>query len=254
MLMISLVAAAFAAPTLLRTLRGAAVLARLTAGSETSTPTWTRRVLVPTSEHLVSLSLAGTTTRAREYQPTAGNAGGGIVLLHGAHPRGIDEQRLRAFARSLAGAGLVVLTPELPELMRYRIDAGTTQRIAAAAHAHAARLGTRAVGVLGISFAGGLALIAASEQHGKLPIAFVVTVGAHHDLMRLCHYYAGQRVRGPHGEAVTVAPHPYGARVLMREHLERFVDARDLPLAERALDIRRRGRKRCSCQLQVKPR
>lgn len=240
--MISLVAAALSAPTALRTLRGAAVLAQLTASTAAGTPSWTRRVLVPTSEHLVSLSLAGTTTRAREYQPSAGNARGGIVLLHGAHPRGIDERRLQAFARSLAGAGLVVLTPELPELMRYRIDADTTERIAAAAHVHAKRLGTRAVGVLGISFAGGLALIAAAEQHGKAPIAFVVTVGAHHDLMRLCRYYAGQHVRGPSGEAVTVAPHPYGARVLMREHLDRFVDASDLPLAERALDTYLRDR------------
>jgi pimeloyl-ACP methyl ester carboxylesterase len=78
--------------------------------------------------------------------------------------------------------------------------------------------------------------MAAAEQAASRPIAFVATVGAHEDLLRLCRYYAGEAVRGPGGEAVDVAPHPYGARVMIREHLERFFSPEDLAPAQRALD------------------
>jgi pimeloyl-ACP methyl ester carboxylesterase len=93
------------------------------------------------------------------------------------------------------------------------------------------------VGVIGISFAGGLALMAAAEQVAKRrPIGFVVSVGAHADLLRVCDYYAGRDVRGPDGEHALVAPHPYGARVMLRQHLGRLISAPDLPRAQAALD------------------
>ena len=112
-----------------------------------------------------------------------------------------------------------------------RIDAVTIQKIQQLTAAHARALSRRTAGVLGISFAGGLALMAAAQQHGTAPIGFVVSVGSHHDLARLCRYYAGEPVFGPNGERPDVAPHPYGARVMIREHLDRFFSPEDLPLA-----------------------
>jgi pimeloyl-ACP methyl ester carboxylesterase len=187
----------------------------------------------------LTLTIDGVALRAREYVP--GHAGAsehwpGIVLVHGVHPRGIDEPRMIGFARALASAGVAVLTPEIPELAAYRIEASTTERIASLAREHARRVGVRAVGVMGISFAGGLSLIAATHARDADAIAFVVCVGAHHDLMRLAHYYAGERVQGPNGEPTLVHPHPYGARVMLREHLERFFGAQDLAQARRTLD------------------
>lgn len=224
-------------PPTLRAVRAARVLAQLmepdpAAAGQPDASIEVRPLSLPLSDNAVPI-------RARLYapptrSPTAPAAG--LVLLHGAHPRGIDEPRLVSFARSLAQAGVTVLTPELPELIAYRINAHTVERIAELAGAHARACRVRAVGVMGISFAGGLALLAAANARHAGAIAFVVAVGAHHDLFRLSEYYAGRAVRGPSGERARVTPHPYGARVLLREHLDRFFSPQDLPLARAALD------------------
>src|SRR5579862_9554483 len=60
--------------------------------------------------------------RVRRYVPEGMPDAPGLVILHGVHRLGIDEPRLIRFARSLAGAGLRVLTPELRELADYRVD------------------------------------------------------------------------------------------------------------------------------------
>ena len=195
------------------------------------------QVLEPITERDAPLRLGARTFRARRYAPTRSQAQRpGALLLHGVHPRGIDERHLVDFARTLAAGGLDVLTPELPELLAYRLGGTTIDdiRLFATAHAHATH--TPAVGAIGISFAGGLALMAAAGQRDPGSIGWVVSVGGHHDLLRLCRYYAGDDVRGPRGERVAVAPHPYGARVMIREHLDRFVSSSDLGLARRALD------------------
>src|SRR5687767_12157076 len=52
------------------------------------------------------LVLPTRTLRSRRYVP-AGRARAPVtLLLHGVHPRGIDEPRLRQFARALATVGL----------------------------------------------------------------------------------------------------------------------------------------------------
>jgi pimeloyl-ACP methyl ester carboxylesterase len=230
-----------AAPQLQRSAIALAVLAKLT-GQQAVGPL-TKRVLGPIVEHDGPVAIDDISLRARRYAPARATAHlPGLILLHGVHPRGIEETHLVAFARTLASAGLDVLTPELPELLGYRLGTRTIEQIAQLARAHAATTGNPAVGVIGISFAGGLALMAAAAQHDPAAIAFVVSVGGHDDLLRLCRYYAGEDVRGPNGERVQVAPHPYGARVMIREHLARFVPSEDLGLARRALDLYLRDR------------
>lgn len=220
------------APAAVRQVRAAAVLAELS-----GTPLMAAGVLLsPISEHSGMLQLSAASVRMRRYRPLGTARAPGVVLLHGVHPRGIDEPRLIAFARTLARGGLDVLTPELPELLAYRLERSTSAEIRQFAAAHAATTHTAAVGVIGISFAGGLALIAAAEQRAPEPIGFVAAVGAHADLLRLCDFYARREVHGPNGETPSVAPHPYGPRVMIREHLELFFAPSDLPLAQRALD------------------
>jgi pimeloyl-ACP methyl ester carboxylesterase len=223
------------APELKRSVSALVLLARLT-GQHALDPL-ALHLLVPIVEQDIPVRLGATTVRARRYRPAHSTARSpGVLLLHGVHARGIDERHLVDFARTLAAGGLDVLTPELPELLAYRLDSRTIEHIRLLAQDHARRTGTSAVGVLGISFAGGLALMAAAEEREPRSIAFVVSVGGHHDLLRLCRYYAGEDVRGPRGEKVAIAPHPYGARVMIREHLDRFVSSEDLELARRALD------------------
>lgn len=183
-----------------------------------------------------SLGLPGRRLRARRYVPTDRANPPGIVLLHGVHYLGIDESRLRAFARALARAGLDVLTPSLEELKQYRVEATTITTIRELAAHHARDVRRGGVGVVGISFAGGLSLLAAARQAGPAPIGYVVTVGAHHDLTRLARFYAGVPLTAPDGMTLPTRPHPYGARVIVHAHLERFFEGADLPIARATLD------------------
>ena len=234
-LWVSVAMACVVGPQLARDAAALALLGRLTA--QHALDALGARMLSDIEERSGTLSVDGTIIRTRRYLPRhARTRIPSVVLLHGVHPQGIEEAHLVAFARVLAASGLDVLTPELPELLSYRLEASTIGRIRALARAHARQSALPAVGVIGISFAGGLALMAAAEQPVRGAIAFVVSVGGHDDLLRLCRYYQGRDVRGPRGERVQVAAHPYGARVMIREHLEHFVSSRDLPLAQRALD------------------
>jgi pimeloyl-ACP methyl ester carboxylesterase len=221
-------------PTL-RAARSLVLLSDLTQGPKLGP--LTPALLHEVSEAVLTARISGGVVRMRRYVPVSVKDAPGILLLHGVHPRGIDESRLRGFARTLAAGGMDVLTPELSELLSYRIEAATVDKIRALAAFHARSTARESSGVFGISFAGGLALMAAAEQPNPGPIGFVVSVGAHHDLMRLCRYYAGENVSGPNGEPADVAPHPYGARVMIREHLDRFFKPADVPIAKRALDL-----------------
>jgi pimeloyl-ACP methyl ester carboxylesterase len=235
-------------PEGLRAASALVLLAKLT-GQHSLDPL-AQRMLAPIIERDSPLRIGSQTFRARRYAPARAQPHRpGVLLLHGVHPRGIDEPHLVVFARTLAAGGLDVLTPELPELLAYRLGGTTIADIRLLATAHAQSTQTATVGAIGISFAGGLALMAAAGQGHPGTIGFVVSVGGHHDLLRLCRYYAGADVRGPSGERVDVAPHPYGARVMIREHLDLFVPSQDLELARRALDAYLRDHGRQAHQL-----
>jgi pimeloyl-ACP methyl ester carboxylesterase len=144
------------------------------------------------------------------YTPVGEEAPEGIVLAHGMHEEGIDEPRLVSLARSLAGAGFLVLTPEVTGLAHYKITHDDVDRIAAASKALAQKLGRRQVTVFGISFGGGLALRAACEPATRAFIGRVIALGAHHDAVRVSRFYLGEPALGPTGEPALVEPHPYG--------------------------------------------
>lgn len=197
----------------------------------------TRLFTHPLAEERVEvLQVAGRAVRARSYGPRDDDAAPGVVLFHGIHHLGIDEPRFRRMARALAGAGFRVLTPELVELHDYRIEPASTDTIAHSIVAHA-RATRGKVGAWGISFGGGLLLIAATRPEVREALAYVVTLGAHSDLTRVARYYSGQPVFAPDGTPAVVPPHPYGARVLLHAYVERLFDAQSAPLARRALRL-----------------
>ena len=74
-------------------------------------------------------------TRARTYAPTdvAETSVPALLLVHGVHWKGIDDPRLRHFARVLAASGLVVVTPNIAELTDYRVDPASIVTIGASA-------------------------------------------------------------------------------------------------------------------------
>ncbi len=173
--------------------------------------------------------------RARLYVPR-GASRGAIVLIPGVHRLGIDEPRLVRFARAVSASGVVVLTPEIGALVEYRIEGASADEIGQAAHALHERVGTP-VGIMGMSFAGGLALLAASDPRFVPDVAFVVAVGSHDDLARVARFFATDAIARPDGTTLHLAAHPYGAMVLVYDHIEDFLPAGDLAGAKEALRL-----------------
>jgi dienelactone hydrolase len=157
-----------------------------------------------------------------------------MLLLHGVHHLGIEEPRLVSFARALAGTGVEVMTPELQDLADYRITPETINVIGDAAVILRSETGER-VGVMGLSFAGGLALMSAAKPEYAKNMAFVVAVGAQDDMARVARFYATDRVEKPDGSSAHLEAHEYGVLVLAYSHLDQFFSSRDVPAAQNAL-------------------
>ena len=170
-------------------------------------------------------------TRAKIYSPTGDANLPGLVVIPGVHHLGVDEPRLQRFARAIAASGITVMTPEIKELTDYRIEPKSIATIGAAATELAKRVHRTSVGVMGLSFAGGLSLLAAANQDTRSQIAFVVAVGAHDDIRHVARFFAKDEAIEPNGNVVHMHAHPYGIMVLAYEHTEDFFEKADVPVA-----------------------
>jgi len=131
------------------------------------------------------------------------------------------------FATAMASCGIRVLTPELPGIKDYHVSQGSVRTIGESVKWMAARTGSP-VGVMGLSFAGGLALVAAEDPAYGPSFKFVVAVGSQDSMARVTEYYqAGRDVR-PDGTIEVLPAHEYGPLVIEYEYLEGFVPATDL--------------------------
>src|SRR5919204_380861 len=100
-----------------------------------------------------------------------------VLLTSGLHPAGIDEPRLVGLARQLAASGLAVLTPDVPELSHFEITPAITDDIEAAGGWLATHISGRRgpqVGLVGISFSGGLSVVAAGRPSLRERTAYVL--------------------------------------------------------------------------------
>ena len=159
----------------------------------------------------------------RWYLPASGG-GRPILLVPGVHAAGIDEPRLIGFARELAATGHPVLTAGLPDLVRYSITAHTTNMIEDAAAWLASRPelgGDGRIGMAGISFAGGLSIVAASRPGLRDRVAFVLSFGGHGDLPRTLRYLC----TGVQPDGTTLPPHDYGVAIILLGVADRLVPA-----------------------------
>jgi len=213
-------------------LRAAAVLKRLSEpNAQGFIASFSRH---PFTEENGSALVATGPLKFRLYIPDNGAQNGGIVLLHGVHHLGMDDPRLVNFSRALAGSGVEVMTPELQDLADYRITPRTVDAIGASAVILSTKM-KRPVGVIGLSFAGGLSLMAATRLEYKDKIGFVLAVGAHDDMSRVARFYATNVVRDPTGKEQHLQAHDYGMLILAYEHAEDFFSRQDAPVAREAL-------------------
>jgi len=169
----------------------------------------------------VSVPWRGGTLRARAYIAADIN-GPPALLVPGVHAGGIDEPRLIQFARDVASMGRVVVAAELPDLKRYSITPRTTDMIEDAAMWLSSTSGYAPdgrVGLMGISFAGGLSVVAAGRPALKDRIAFVMSFGGHGDLPRTLRYLC----TGIQPDGGTRPPHDYGVAIILLGVADRVV-------------------------------
>jgi len=177
----------------------------------------------------------GAPVRARMYVPTGIERPPAIVILHGVHHLGIEEPRLKNFARAMATHGYEILTPELPGIDDYHVTGASVAVIGDAAKELKRRSGAGRVGVLGLSFSGGLALVAAADPRYAGDFAFVTAVGAHDDMARVLRFFATNEVLLPSGAIEKMQAHEYGPLVVVYSHPEEFFTAADAPTARLTL-------------------
>jgi len=153
---------------------------------------------------------------ARMYVPE-GTSRRTVLLVPGIHSMGIEEPRLTALAEDLAGAGVKVMAMALPDLQAYRITPRATDVIEDAVTWMSQRPDLAPdgrVGIIGISFAGGLSISAASRPSIRDKVAFVLSFGGHGDLYRVMRYLTtGEAPQVPGLE--THPPHDYGVAVIL---------------------------------------
>ena len=175
------------------------------------------RQMVPTRQGDVAAQL---------YRPE-GRIRRSVLLVPGVHSMGIAEPRLTALARDLAGSGVAVMAMALPDLTQYQITARSADVIEDAVAWMLAQPGLAQdgrIGMIGISFAGGLSIVAAGREAIRDKVAYVVSFGGHGDLGRVLHYLAtGEAVKAP--GIRTIPPHDYGVAVILYAAADRLVPA-----------------------------
>jgi len=159
--------------------------------------------------------------RARLYRPRQAR-GHPIVLTSGVHADGIDEPRLVKLAKDLATGGQVVLTPEPTDLLRYEITPRLPDMIEDAAtwlSGQQELAPDGKVSLFGISFSGGLSIVAAGRPGLKAKVAAAFSLGGHGELSRVLSFLC----TGVLPDGRQLKPHDYGVVVILLNVADRLV-------------------------------
>lgn len=166
---------------------------------------------------------------AKLYVPS-GPVRRALVLVHGIHRRSIHDARVIRVSTELASQGVAVLTPELADLADYRVTEESIDTIARAVK-ELARMADVApsgkVGLVGISFGGGLSLVAAARPDVGERLEYVSSIGAHHDFRRVVRFFLTNVAEAPDGGRPLQA-HEYGLTVLVYGRLPALAPAADV--------------------------
>lgn len=199
----------------------------------------------PISERMLRVPARDGELDARVYLPE-GRVRRMVVLVAGVHPSGIDEPRLVHFARSLAAVGLGVLTPDLPRLFHFDVTPDATDAIEDVISwiaAPQASLGPQASdlghpGLIGISFSGGLSIVAAGREPVRERVAFVLSLGGHGDLLRALDVVGGGVLTG----APDVDADVFGLAIVLANVADRAVPSEQVaPVREWAVTFLEAG-------------
>ena len=188
------------------------------------------------AEEMVARLRDGREVPIRTYVPPGGHERV-VLVIHGVHRGGYDEPRLLYFTKRLVEAGFAVVTPELEALKRYEIEARTVDDIeelvgwTAALPLNRSSRRDERIGLVGISFGGGLSVSAAGRVDAGRALAFVFAFGGHGDLKRTMGFLA----KGEAAEGGWRKPHVYGQAVEVRMFAQELVPEADVAPLRAAL-------------------
>jgi len=216
------------------------VLSDIDAGSG---PSDLKSLMPAPARTTITYDIAGRAYVADLYHPQQ-PIGAGLVLVPGFTPHGKDDARLVDLALSLSRARFLVLVPDLagPREMRVRLE---DSRGIADAAIHLAQMdllqGQKGVGVVAISYAAGLAILATMESGAPAPIRFIVSIGRYYDTTTLATFVTTGRFRpAPGGRWQSRNPHPAAKWFFLAGNIGLLDDAGDrntlLAIAERRMD------------------
>jgi len=172
-------------------------------------------------ERPLTIPWRGGQLRARLYVPR-GASDRAMLLVPGVHASGVDEPRLVQFAKDLASVRHTVLTAELTDLTEYRITPRTTDMIEDAARwltEQKTLAPDGRIGMMGISFAGGLSIVASARPAIRDRIAFVMSFGGHGNLPRTLKYLC----TGALPDGSRFPPHDYGVVIILLTVADKLV-------------------------------
>jgi dienelactone hydrolase len=167
-------------------------LALTLALAEPRSEAWLPRLSPEPVREDVLIDAGSTTLRADLYRPSRPR--GAILMVHGLSPAGRRHPDLARLARLLARGGKLVLVPEFEGLAALRLSGREVEEVRAAL-IHLGHLSDR-MGVIGLSFGAGPALIAAADVPG---LRLVASFGGYADLRDVIAY-------------VTTGVHHFGGR------------------------------------------
>lgn len=190
---------------------------------------WSRSLLPGSAADVTSRDVTIATRHgdlaARIYTPASGaDDAPAFVIFPGIHRGGNDEPRLAGFSRRFASAGAVVVSVPLPDLREFRVTSKAVDQIEDAAlwAAREPRVGRDGrIGLAGVSFSGGLALVAAGRPSLADRLTMAVSFGGYGDLSRVLRFLCtGLLPDGTRGN-----PHDYGVAVALLEVAPAMVPA-----------------------------
>lgn len=161
--------------------RGVRLLAAHSLALELLAPGW-----APTFQQPARSEATINESPADVYRPP-GLARGGLLLVHGLSRYGKSHPAFQRVAQSLARAGFVVLAPDFDELKAFHLAEGDVAHVVRAV----TRLGELApppIGIIGVSFGAGPALLAAADPSIRDRVDLVGSLGGYYDLVNVATF------------------------------------------------------------------
>lgn len=158
------------------------------------------------------------------------------MVVPGLHAAGVEEPRLDRLSTRLAGEGITVLSLPLPDLRQFLVTPRSTDIIEDASlwlAGQPAMAPTGRIGLIGISFGGGLTLVAAGRPSLADRLDMVVSFGGHGDLPRVLRYLC----TGLLPDGTRQPAHDYGTAIFLLAALPHLVPAAQVAPLDHAIRV-----------------